>query len=478
MDTLAFTGREHELQLLEDLLTKKVASIAVITGRRRVGKSRFIQEFAKNKKFLIFTGLPPAEATSAQSQRDEFSRQLSLQTKLPEVTVDDWSKAFLLLANETKQGRIIILLDEISWMGSKDPDFLGKLKNAWDLQFKKNPKLILVLCGSVSSWIAKNIINSTGFLGRIALKLTLTELPLKACSQLLEAINFKRSPLEKSMILSVTGGIPWYIESIYPTYSALENMRKLCFEKDGLLVDEFKFIFNDLFGRRGAICKKIVECLVEGSAEYNDIRKALNYSNSGSLSEYLEDLVTCGFIQRDFNWNFKSGKELGLSKFRLSDNYLRFYLKYIAPRLGKIKKNQFFTQSLSSLANWDGIMGLQFENLILNNRISVLKKMGIKLEDIMCDNPFFQRKTVKQKGCQIDYLIQTKHSTLLACEIKHSKNKIGLEVMTSVKEKLSRLALPKSFVCLPVLIHVNGVTEELQESDYFSHIIDFTELLD
>lgn len=52
---------------------------------------------------------------------------------------------------------MVIVLDEISWMGSKDPDFLGKLKDAWDYEFKTNPNLILILCGSVSSWIDKNI---------------------------------------------------------------------------------------------------------------------------------------------------------------------------------------------------------------------------------------------------------------------------------------------------------------------------------
>lgn len=71
-------------------------------------------------------------------------------------------------------------------MGSEDPSFLGKLKNVWDLQFKKNPELILVICGSVSVWIEKNILNSTGFLGRISLLLKLKELKINECAQLLE----------------------------------------------------------------------------------------------------------------------------------------------------------------------------------------------------------------------------------------------------------------------------------------------------
>lgn len=358
MNDIPFVGRKYELGLLNDLSAKKVASLVVIKGRRRIGKSRLVEEFACGKKIFTFTGLAPEEHATAQTQRDEFSRQLSKQTGLPpEVTADDWSKLFQLLGEKVKKGRVVILLDEISGMGSKDPDFLGKLKNAWDLEFKKNSKLILILCGSVSSWIEKNIISNTGFFGRISLKLTLEELLFRDCNELLQKAGFNRSQLERFMILSITGGIPWYLEFINPSYSAIENIKKLCFEKNGLLVDEFKFIFYDLFGRRGEICRKIVEYLARGAAEYNDIVSALDYYSSGSLSEYLDDLVTTGFIRRDFTWSLKTGQDTKLSKFRLRDNYLRFYLKYIAPRLSKIKKSQFTALSISSLPNWDGIIG-------------------------------------------------------------------------------------------------------------------------
>jgi len=422
--------------------------------------------------------LPPTKQITAQSQRDEFARQLSIQTGLPEVKADDWSKLFLLFANKIKVGRGVVLFDEISWMGSKDPTFLGQLKNAWDLHFKKNPNLILILCGSVSVWIEKNIISSTGFFGRIALKITLEELSLSECNELLQKIGFHRSLIEKFHLLSITGGIPWYIELINPKYSAEENIRQLCFEKDAALVDEFKFIFHDLFGRRRKICKKIVEHLAKGPAEYADIVAALHYHSSGSLSEYLDDLVTSGFIQRDYTWGLKSGKDSRLSQFRLSDNYVRFYLKYIAPRLNKIKKNQFAQFSLSSLSNWDSVAGLQFENMVLNNRKEIHALLGLKDDEILADNPYFQTKTTKQQGCQIDYLIQTRYNTLFVCEIKLLKSVVDGSIIQEMKEKIAKLAIPKGYACLPVLIHVNGVSDSMLDAQYFFKILDFSQLLE
>jgi AAA+ ATPase superfamily predicted ATPase len=97
MVDLPFIGREEELRRLNDLLKRKTATLAVIKGRRRIGKSRLCEEFAKGKRFLQFSGLPPVKKVTAQAQRNEFSRLLSQQTGLPELQPDDWSKLFTLL---------------------------------------------------------------------------------------------------------------------------------------------------------------------------------------------------------------------------------------------------------------------------------------------------------------------------------------------------------------------------------------------
>lgn len=111
-------------------------------------------------------------------------------------------------------------------MGMKDPTFLGKLKTAWDLEFKKNNKLILILCGSVSSWIEKNILKNTGFVGRIDLVLSLDELSLSESFTLLGKQAQFLSSYEIFKILSVTGGVPRYLENIIPKQSAEENIKR------------------------------------------------------------------------------------------------------------------------------------------------------------------------------------------------------------------------------------------------------------
>ncbi len=476
-DDLKFVGRREELETLRLLLKKNTPSLVVIKGRRRIGKSRLIEEFAATTKgatFLHFAGLPPEDDTTDQHQRDEFAQQLNAQTGFPVLQYDDWHKLFVILAEKIKNGRVIVLLDEISWMGSKDPNFLGKLKNVWEMYYKKNPKLILVLCGSVSQWIEENVLSSTGFFGRVAQEITLEEMTLFECKKMFEAMGFKGSSFEKLMLLGVMGGIPWYMENIQPTLSAIENIKKLSFVKDGLFVNEYDKIFHDLFSSKGTTSKNIVNALVSGPKDYKTIASEIKYPSSGPLSNYLEELVTSGFIVKDGTWSIKTGENVELYRYRLRDNYLRFYLRYIAPKKERIDKGHFKNISISNLPEWEAVMGLQFENLVLNNREFIFQELKIDPADVIQDNPYFQHRTTRQKGCQIDYLIQTKYKTLYACEIKFSQHKLGIKVLDELKEKIKRLNLPRGVVCHPVLIHVGGVSKDVEESDFPYQIIDFT----
>ncbi|PCH57358.1 MAG: ATPase [Legionellales bacterium] len=476
MSTNKFVGRKTELQILNKLLGKKSSSLVVIRGRRRIGKSRLIEEFAKGKIFYSFTGISPTPQTTAQSERNNFMLQLSAQTNLPEVIVDDWSKIFSLLAEKIKQKRIVVLLDEISWMGSKDPDFLGKLKIAWDLHFKKNPNLLLVLCGSASAWIEKNILSSTGFLGRVSLRLNLQELHLNECNQFWSEKKYI-SAYEKFKILSVIGGIPRYLEEIQPQLSAEENIKDLCFTPGGILANEFDDIFHDLFSNRSDTYKNIVNLLIMGPCTIKEICNKLRISQSGLISEYLGDLLCSGFITKDFTWNIKSGRDSRLSHIRLSDNYLRFYLRYIEPRKTQIERNSFSLSSLSNLPGWYSIMGLQFENLVLSNRNYIRTILGIDPNDVLSENPFFQRKTQRNAGVQIDYMIQTKYRVLYICEIKFSQHSIEPQIINEVENKIRYLTYPKGYSCRAILVHVNGVSDTVIASDYFAKIIDFGKLL-
>lgn len=112
------------------------------------------------------------------------------------------------------------------------------------------------------------------------------------------------------------------------------------------------------------------------------------------------------------------------------------------------------------------------------SRKGIQKILNIDPSEIVNDNPFFQRTAKGRSGCQIDYMIQTKFSTFYLCEIKFSTQELSKSVIDEVKQKIRSLNLPENRSIRPVLIHVNGVDETVIESNFFSTIIDFKQLLE
>lgn len=471
-----FVGRDNELKKLEDLAKSGRACLVVMKGRRRIGKSRLAQEFGKDKVFLAFSGLAPVKGVTAQDQRDAFARELTVLFHLPPFTFTDWSDGFAHLSRHLTTESTVILFDEISWMGSKDPTFIPKLKVWWDLVLQNHPSIVFILCGSISTWIDKNIINSTAFFGRVSLYLELTELSIPQCRELLNLQGFKGSDLDFFKILSVTGGVPWYLEQIQAHHNADENIKYLCFEKSGLLVNEFDRIFNDLFSSRGEVYKKIIKILSQGMKDRITLQKVMGYPSSGTLSHHLKALEICGFVSRHPDWSLKTGKPGKLTLYRLSDNYLRFYIHYIEPNFTKIEQGSFLEVPLSSLPGWEPMLGFQLENLLLKNRPLLYKALGIHVQDVVIDNPYFQKTSGRKKGCQIDYLIQMHSNTLFVCEVKMRRRELGLEVIEAMKVKIASLALPKGFGVSPVLFHLGPVSDALLSSYYFYRIIDIADL--
>jgi len=465
-----FVGREQQIRDLRNLMRKRSPSLVTCRGRRRIGKSTLIREFAKEFAcFLEFEGLPPRPGLSNADQLNAFSEQLARQTKLPRLTLDGWPQAFQLLASTLTDERTLILLDEVSWLGGCDPDFAGHLKAAWDVMFKRHSKLIFVVCGSVSAWIEKNILQSTGFVGRTSWDIVLDELPLASCDLFWGKNRRRINASEKFTLLSVTGGVPKYLEEIDSSLSADENIQRLCFRPEGLLFREFDQIFNDVFGKRSGAYREILRSLATGSRSVSEISDALGKERSGHMTSNLKDLLLAGFIAKDLSFNPKSGRAARTEKYRLKDNYSRFFLRYVDPQRDRIEKGLMRDLAPAQLPGWDTLLGLQFENLMLANVRAIMELLGIGKTPVLSASPYLQKPTARRKGCQVDLLIATKHS-LYVVEIKR-RSRIGLEVIGEVKEKIHRIQTSSDKSVRTALVYHGKLAAGMEEEGYFDFII-------
>src|SRR5580658_2124123 len=472
-----FIGRERESEEFRQFLRKKTASLIVCQGRRRIGKSTFFRHCAKEADhFLVFEGLPPRDKIGRRDQLAVFAERLAVQTKAPKVTLESWPQAFQLLSSVLpSSGSVVLLLDEISWMAMGDSDFPGHVKAAWDNQFSQHTRLILVLCGSVSSWIQANILNNTGFAGRCSWNLHLPPLALPACNIFWRGKKVAAS--EKLKVLSVTGGVPKYLEEVDPSQTAEQNIERLCFRPGGILFNEFGQIFHDIFSRRAETYRDIVATLIEGAKSVSEISHALKQKRGGSLNAAIEDLELAGFLRKEVSFNPATGNNLSRTiRYRIRDNYLRFYLKYIEPSAEQVLKGLYRKTPLEAFQAWDTVVGLQFENLVLENLEALLAKIGLAQVPVLNTGPYFQSKTQVSPGCQIDLLIRTKQSVYVF-ETKF-RRKIDLSVIAEVKKKIEALKLDRSLSVRSGLIYQGELDPEIERSDFFDHLVSFERLLE
>ena len=473
-----FYGREEILEQLDAQLASPIASLVTCRGRRRIGKSTLIEEFARRSKvrFIKLEGLSPREADTNKKQLTAFARQLSEQTGVPLRPLASWFDAFARLDGViTDNERTVVFLDEVSWMGKYDPDYPGELKYAWDNRFKKNKRLMLVVCGSVSTWITKNILRNKAFVGRPTLNLVVGELPLRDCVRFWGKRAARTSASDMFDVLSVTGGVPKYLELMNPRLSPAENLRALCFTPGGILVDEFDDIFTDVFEGKGTVKRRILECLGSGSFSGKELAEMLGVENNGHFLEDLEELKLAGFIARDGGVNPQSGARSRLFRYRISDNYTRFYIKYIAPNKDLIEKGLFRFTDLEQLPGWQSILGFQFECLVLNNISGLLRRLGLERTLLVSAAPYRRAAHARGEGCQIDLLIQTRR-TVWVVEFKR-RREIGREVIDEVAEKVKRLGIGRRVPVRTALVYSGHLSPAVEADGFFDAVVDAADIL-
>ena len=466
-----FVGREYYLERLEALWRKSAASLVVISGRRRIGKSTLVEVFAESSKcsFIEIEGLAPDKYMTNEKQIENFCASLARVTGSPEVKADSWPKAFdALNAALGGRGRKIVFLDEISWMGGYDTSFAAYLKNAWDMQFSRHPRVIFVLAGSVSAWIQENILQSKAFVGRISLDVTLPELPLSDCRAFWGRKAERTALREVIDVLSVTGGVPKYLQEIDPSLPADENVKRMCFTPEGYLFKDFNTIFGDVFGAAAAK-RRVLLALANGPASVSELAEKFEREPNGHLSEDLRDLTAAGFVASSAGKNPETGSDVREVRYRLRDNYTRFYLKFIAPKAEAIGEGLFRFTTLDRLPGWESIMGLQFENLVLNNLKKLCSLIGLDGRLVTSAAPYVRRPGKTTPGVQIDLLVQTPKSVYLV-EIKR-RARISSAIEDEVQEKVRRLRVPRGTSVRTVLVYDGTIAPEVEENGYFDYLV-------
>lgn len=441
-------GRKDELaEMLSYLKDDKPHLLAVI-GRRRVGKTFLIREAFKKNKVFEMTGLKDAETNK---QLINFTLQMNSYFKNEEQhsIPEDWLRAFSFLSNaidDLKPNiKPVVFFDEIPWIAVKKSGFTEALGHWWN-NWASQRNIIVVICGSAASWMIEHIVNAKGGLhNRITKLITLMPFTLSETKEFLEAKRIKISNYQIIQIYLAIGGIPHYLEQIQKGKSASQNIQSMCFDKDGILKNEFENLYSALFDNAKNHIKviKALSSKSKGLAR-QEILKISGMNDGGYFSEILKELETSGFITI-FEPLEKKKKD---TLYRLTDEYSLFYLQFIE---GKSKLDSSNWIKISQSQEYKIWCGYAFENLCIKHANKIKEALGILGVQTKVNSFLHRKNKAYEKGFQIDLLIDRKDDIINICEMKfyaeefsitadYAKNirtkKEGLKTVTGTKKMI------------------------------------------
>lgn len=477
-----FFGREELISQLDALAQKRVASLVTCRGRRRIGKSTLIEEFARRigAHFIKIEGKRPTAKLTNIDELATFAKQLADQTDAETTPPACWSDALKRLNAQIKDDEChtVVLLDEISWLAHYVNDFAEDLKIAWDNLLKKHDRLILVVCGSVSCWIKDNIIDNGAYMGRRSLDMVVPELPLRECVKFWGSAANRLATREILDILSVVGGVPRYLEEINPAETAEQNIKRLFFMPKAVLRMDFDDMFRDVITEETSFTGQVLKTLVDGPKCGADIIKALKIAKGGRVASALARLEESGFIAAANGTNPETGERPREKRYRLRDNYTRFYLKYVEPVKDIIDAGSFEFVSLEQFENMNAVLGLAFENLVINNYRDLIRPLHLEGQLITSAAPYARKSTLGKngrKGVQIDFLIQTRRAVYIL-EIKR-RNTIDREIIQEVDARVKAIRRPDGVSARAALVYEGQLSPVVASDGYFDAIIPVRKLL-
>ena len=408
-------GRIDEQRRLREAFESEYSEFVAVYGRRRVGKTFLIREQFNYKFTFQHTGLA---RTSTREQLQSFQLSLRRQGYKKAPLPGNWIEAFDMLKDLiewSREKRKVVFIDEMPWMDAPRSSFLPALENFWKGFAAARKDVVLIACGSATSWIVKKLLkNKRGLHNRITYRIHLQPFTLNECEQyaIQRRLGMNRHQLIEGYM--ALGGIPYYWSLLDKSMSLALNIDRLFFSKDGELKGEYNELYASLFNHPEKYLL-VIETLGRKRLGLNreEIIKEGKLESNGKLSEILEDLENCGFIRK---YNMIGMKSKG-ALYQLTDCYTLFYFRFIHDN--PANDEHFWSKSIGT-GEYNNWCGLAFERVCLLHSRQIKAKLGIS-GIISSEYAWSAEREEGKRGAQIDLLIDRNDGVINLCEMKYSK---------------------------------------------------------
>jgi len=328
----SFIGRAGELKMLDQMWSSSKAELVILYGRRRIGKTRLLTHWMKAHQGEGLYWM--AEPSSAVDQLRSFSQALANfadpEDPAPaDFTYATWEQAFKQVALMAQGRRLVLFIDEITYLMDTNQAIIGLLQKMWDHRLSQS-NLVLALSGSQMGMMQEQLLSYDAPLyGRATVQLQLQPLPYGTSH--LYFPNY--SPAERVALYAMWGGVPAYWERIVPERSILENLYEQLRPSNAWMLDEPRLLLQDFLNEFYNYIG-IMRAMAQGVHALGDIGKR-NGLSSTHMSSYLRILRETGFVQRRVPVTQRHMASR-LGRYHVTDPYLRFYYRFLAAYQSKL----------------------------------------------------------------------------------------------------------------------------------------------
>lgn len=371
-------GRQNEKELLERIYESGKPEFVCLYGRRRVGKTFLINELFRDRMTFKLTAISPTSIENkllTQRQLERFCITLESYGMEIETMPKDWFEAFDLLKTflKTQKGRKVVFIDELPWLDTPRSHFLSAFENFWNDWGSTQDDLMLIVCGSATSWIVNKLLGNRGGLhNRLTRRIHLKPFTLHECELFYEQMGLVMSRHDQLISYMIMGGIPYYLSLMDAHLSLAQNIDKLFFSEDGELRKEYDYLFRSLYKHPEPYIK-IIEALCEKplvGIESSVLIEKIGKKSGGTTTTILNDLENCGFIRSHYPYKHKQRGRY----YKICDAYTLFYSRFLKGKHGI--DEHFWSANIGTPAQniWTGIA---FEQVCFAHIRQIKELLGI-----------------------------------------------------------------------------------------------------
>lgn len=474
-----FLGRKREMVLLESLYDSNKFEMLILHGRRRVGKSYLLSHFAKlhSDNTVYFTGDKDSEKNNVQNFCEELNRVLKVGDFLNSFTT--WNDVYSFLKTAEIKDRLVLIIDEFTYLYNSNPAYDSGLQNAID-KILKSKNIFLILCGSEVSVIEEIIDDSTKPLyGRKTSELKLLPFTYKEAREF-----FPHYSNEDALTAySILGGIPLYLSLFDDRLTIKENVIKNCLSTTGYLFNEIETLLR-MELKETHFYKNIMLAINAGASTFNTIRDKVG-EDAAKIAKYINVMINLGFIKKEIPCGEKEKSRNTL--YSISDNYFAFYFAFIfkhqnmlnglispemyyEKELTKEKLNTFIGHRFEQICEtylkeqfYNGKMPFFAENLgrWWGNNPVLKKQEEIDGELIISSNSPNGRVKAKSKAClDRTYLLAYDDENAVICECKYTEDPFDEKQLKDLQDSaLCVTQQNKSYI----IFSKNGVSSDVEK---------------